>query len=313
MRLSFRQLPLGDAVAFWNVTVPPEWSVDVATLANCVVGCPCFDWGTSGAWMADGEIVALAWVKKSASMAYRGPDPDTAHLSAIAFRDAPAAADLLADIKHLLRQRGVAALQFGRDARHLFPGVPETWPGMADFLMIEGFVPSRVETECVDLTADLTGLNPKPCALVRRCRQEDRGLLLAFMEREFPGRWTFDVLDKLTHEPDPDFVVLLEVGGVIQGFAVIQDSTHRLRLAGAAVVGSLKSPWAAVGPIGIAKELRGRGFGSQLLEGVLAELKQAGVRSVRVDWTHLTDWYSRFGFAIERRYQPMHLDLMLPH
>jgi len=99
MRVGFRQLQLGDAVQFWNSTAPEPWHIDLAALTSCVVGCPCFDWGASAAWVVDGEIQALAWVKKSAARAYRGPDPDASHLSAIAFRDAPAAADLLADLE----------------------------------------------------------------------------------------------------------------------------------------------------------------------------------------------------------------------
>lgn len=308
MRLSFRHLHLGDAVRFWNETVPEAWQIDLGALTSCVVGCPCFDWGASGAWVLDGEIQALAWVKKSASRAYRGPDPDTAHLSAIAFRDAPAGADLLADIKRLLRQRGQAALLFGQDARHLFPGVPENWPGLADFLMVEGFVPLAPERPCVDLCLDLNSARPTEDVRVRRCTPDDVPALLEFLDREFPGRWAFDVRDKLAHESDPGFLFLIDDGGVC-GFAMTQEPDHRLQLAGATIVGSLPSPWIAIGPIGIAADRRGEGLGTALLGSILAVAKGRGLRAARVDWTHLVDWYRKLGFDVERRYTPMRLDL----
>ncbi len=308
MRVGFRQLQLGDAVQFWNSTAPEPWHIDLAALTSCVVGCPCFDWGASAAWVVDGEMQALAWVKKSAARAYRGPDPDVSHLSAIVFRDAPAAADLLADIKHLLRQRGQAALIFGQDARHLFPGVPENWPGLADFLMVEGFVPAAPDRQCVDLTIDLASASPADDPRVRKCTSDDVPALLEFLDREFPGRWAFDVRDKLAHESDPGFISILDDGGIV-GFAMTQEPSHRLHLAGATIVGSLPSPWLAIGPIGVAAEQRGRGLGTALMTAILAHAKANGVRAARVDWTHLIEWYEKLGFEVERRFTPMRLDL----
>lgn len=307
MRLSFRHLNLGDACEFWNSVAPPDFQMEVGTLTHCVVGCPCFDWGASSAWLVDGQIAALAWVKKSAAHAYAGPDPEVTHLSAIAFRESSIGGDLLEDIRNLLRQRGRSAIQFGQDARHLFPGVPESWHGLREFLEIEGFVPKPADV-CVDLRLDLADGEWTSDPRVRRCALEDIPALLSFLDREFPGRWAHDVRDKLAHEVDPSFIYLW-ADPDIQGFAMTQTARHRLRIAGATLVGGLPEPWSAVGPIGVSAERRGKGEGTAFLNGILADLKAREYRGVRVDWTRLTDWYTRFGFAVERRYVPMQLNL----
>lgn len=299
MRLSFRQLHLNDACAFWNSVAPPDWHLDVPTLISCGVGCPSFDWGASGAWMEGDEIVALAWVKRSLT------DHDLEHLSAIAFRDPIVGADLLADIKGLLRDRGKIGLVFGRDSRHLFPGVPDSWPALRDFLTVEGFEVTSTDP-CVDMVIPL--LAPREAeAEARPCTAQDIDELLAFLDREFPGRWAHDVRDKLAHESDPGFIWRL--GDPIRGFAMTQHASDRMHVAGAVAPSSLTPPWMAVGPIGLAADARGKGEGTRFVEAILANAYARGIQSVRVDWTHLTDWYSRFGFQIERTYTPVRLDL----
>lgn len=297
MRLSFRQLHLNDACAFWNSVAPPDWHLDVSTLISCSVGCPTFDWGASGAWVEGDEIVALAWAKRGLN--------DVAHLSAIAFRDPIVGADLLTDIKELLRNRGQVGLQFGRDSRHVFPGVPDNWPALRDFLTVEGFEVSSIDP-CVDLV--IPRLGPRAdVADARPCEPHDVEALLAFLDREFPGRWAADVRDKLAHEAHPAF--LWRLGDPVRGFAVTQHANDRLHLAGAVAPRLLTAPWMAVGPIGLAAEARGQGEGSRFLGRILAHARERGIQSVRVDWTHLADWYGRFGFEIERSYTPVRLDL----
>lgn len=308
MRLSFRQLHLGDACTFWNSVAPAEFHIEPTTLTHCVVGCPCFDWGASGAWVVAGEIAALAWVKRSAAAAYRVPDPEVAHLSAIAFREPSAGGELLEDIRNLLQQRGRTALVFGRDARHLFPGVPSSWPGLREFLEIEGFVAAEPQGTCIDLSLDLAARQWPGDPRVRHCATEDVPELLDFLDREFPGRWPHDIREKLAHEVSPDFIYLMTDPEIV-GFAITQTGKHRLTIAGANMTSSLHAPWAAIGPIGMAESRRGKGDGTRLLDSVLADLKPRGYRGVRVDWTHLESWYSTFGFTVERRYVPMRLDL----
>ncbi len=328
MRVGFREADFESLACLWNGFFPDRYAIDEGLLRANTADSPVFDWGSSSIEIENGECVGFAAMKKSANPSlYPGGDPDQAHICALVFRDAAAVVDLCADAKRLLRNRGVYKIVFGEDSRHFFPGCPEDCPALKSFLTIAGFEEGE---EVVDLERDLDGYEPPgnclnplgeypghkaskrpkaPKALVRALKESDREALDMFLLREFPGRWHYDTFAKADLEGGLDFVYGLFVEGALEGFAVTQDSSHKLPVGGAVWKRSLGDSWGALGPIGVSKRVRKRGFGDALLGAALLGLQSRGVRRTIIDWTGLVDFYGKHGFEPTRWYRQFALRL----
>lgn len=322
MRIGFDKANFDQLAALWNDVYPEKFAVDAEILRRNTVDSHLFDWGSSIIEVDNGVPIAFLAVKKSAAPLFRGPDPDQAHITALAFRNPLCAVDLMSYAKKLLLNRGVYKLIFGQDTRHFFPGCPEEMSSLRDFLMVEGF---EEGSEQVDLEADLAQYDPPSDVLmplssypgleaesgpsVKPISDEHRDLLREFLEREFPGRWRYDTFAKISEEERSDFVYGLFIDGRIEGFAITQDWTHRLPIAGCVWRKNLGDQWGGLGPIGVSKSLRGQGYGDALLAASLLGLKQRGVRRCIIDWTNLVDFYGKHGFDVSRRYKTFTLQL----
>ncbi|AIE83466.1 GNAT family N-acetyltransferase [Fimbriimonas ginsengisoli] len=309
MKLSFRSVDFDRLAAFWNSFYPERYRIDADLLQLKTVQCPVFDWGASYVEQADGETLGFVIVKKSAGLLYPGLDRDQANLSAIGYCDANFGVDLLADLKRLLRNRGCTRLVFGQDSDHFFPGCPEDFPSLINFLTVEGFAPTGVSN---DLERDLADYE-NPYATpegdeLRLMEAKDIPALEEFFEREFPHRWRYDVMRKIEAD-GPGCVFGLFHGDRVDGFALIQQSGHKCPIGGAVWHNDLGENWGSLGPIGVSAALRGKGSGHALLGNSLTHLKNAGVRRCIIDWTGLVEFYGRHGFEVTRRYRSMVLDL----
>jgi GNAT superfamily N-acetyltransferase len=309
MRRTFRDADFNRLAEFWNEFAPARYRITGDLLRQNTVQCPVFDWGASFVEEADGEILGFTAVKRSAAGLYRGPDMDVANLCLIAYCDPQFGIDLLSDVKRTLRNRGVHTLTFGMDSGHFFPGCPDDFRPLSDFLMVEGF---QAGTDIVDLERDLQDYrNPFTIpddAEYRPIEKKDVGRLVAFLDREFPGRWRYDVMQKVDAE-GPDCCFGLFRDDHVDGFALIQDWTDRKPTGGAVWKEDLGENWGSLGPIGVSTALRGKGYGHALLGEALVQLRDRGVRKCIIDWTNLAPFYEKHGFEVTRRYRYMTLKL----
>jgi GNAT superfamily N-acetyltransferase len=309
MKRSFREADFNRLAAFWNSCAPQKYHIDGKQLRLNTVDSPVFDWGASCIEDADGEILGFVSVKKSARALYVGPDQDVAHLSGIAYCEAQYGLDLMAEVKMLLKNRGYTKLQFGQDSRHFFPGCPTDYPALHGFLTVEGFSEGG---ECVDLERNLVDYkNPAPIPAgdeFRVLTERDVPALAEFFDREFPYRWKYDTMTKVGID-GPGCVFGLFHGARIDGFALVQDYTNKAPIGGAVWHVSLGDRWGALGAIGVANALRGRGSGNALLGCALEHLRDKGVEQCIIDWTGLIDFYGKHGFMPTRTYKSMHLTL----
>jgi predicted N-acetyltransferase YhbS len=324
MLVSFRNAKFDVLARLWNECYPAKFQLDPETLRQNTIDSPLFDWGASCVYLDDdAKPIAFTAVKRSANpKLYRGPDPDQAHISAHACSEPKMGVDLVAHVKRVLRERGAHKLIFGADSRHFFPGCPEECKPLRDFLIIEGFEEGG---ESVDVEADLAAWTPRESTSillssaspeghyrVRPINQSEVPALKGFLDREFPGRWAHDVMDKIAVEGRPEFVYGLFERDDIIGFALTQTSGHVLPIAGAVFHESLGEKWGSLGPIGVARNARGKGLGDGLLASTLLDLKNRGIRSCVIDWTGLIDWYAKHGFTVRTRYTSFSLRLDNP-
>jgi len=51
-----------------------------------------------------------------------------------------------------------------------------------------------------------------------------------------------------------------------------------------------------LGPIGIADNCRGKGYGIYLMVNIIQYFQQKGYKHMVIDWTDLVDYYKKIGF-----------------
>ncbi|MFQ3586269.1 MAG: GNAT family N-acetyltransferase [Fimbriimonadaceae bacterium] len=326
MRVGFQRADFGALAQLWNDFLPPRYAIDGELLKSHTVESPVFDWGASLIQLdEDGAPTAFVAVKRSAApRLYTGPDPDVAHLSAIAYRTPQCGVELMGQAKRILLDRGVYRISFGTDSRHFFPGCPEDCPALRDFLTIEGFEEGG---EQVDLERDLSDYEPPAGSLdpltdwpgcpdgdrsgpyVDRIGDRELPAFREFIEREFPGRWAYDTVQKFEEESGADCLYGLWIDGRVEGFALTQDWRHRLPIGGAVWRRDLGDRWGSLGPIGVSKGVRGRGLGDAMLAAGLMSLKIRGARRCIIDWTTLKEFYGKHGFEVARVYRSRTLAL----
>lgn len=315
MREGFQEANFEAIAGLWRRFFPAPYHLPAATLRRHTVQHPLFDWGGSCLDVSsDGEIRGALAIKKSATPAlYEGQDPDAAHITALVFSDPVVAVDLLGYAKRVLYQRGVQRLVFGQDGDHLFPGCPEDVPALKSVLVVEGFDEGP---PVYDMEVEVSRVSP-PAAVpgdaeMRPATPEDVHLIHEFLAREFPGRWRYDVIRKCIDDGEAGGIFCAFQGGEAAGFAMTQTAECQRPIGGALWHGSLGPKWAAIGPVGVAKAMRGKGLGLALMQGALCHLKEQGRKRAVVDWTGITGFYERLGFEVWRTYSTFQMPLMQP-
>lgn len=206
-----------------------------------------------------------------------------------------------------LAGRGCTRFRLGGSLRPFAPGLPSAL-ATAGFFRRRGYAPRAHGPVVWDMARDLRTYQTRafvPAALsaqVHRARAGDERALLAFLEREFGGRWFYEAREFLAGGGRiSDFVVLLTPAGV-DGFCwlTFEDSARSLDRC---FMARLPRPWGHLGPIGISADMRGGGYGAAVLDAGLRCLRDAGIAGCVIDWTDLVDFYARFGFATYRSYE----------
>jgi predicted N-acetyltransferase YhbS len=306
MIIDWREANLDAILELWNSFHPERYQVDLDILKLNTVDSPTFDWGASLVEIDfEGLVRGFVIFKKAPSQFHKVADADAVHLSGIAFTEPMYGVDMLGEARRILASRGVSNILFGMDSRHFWPGVPQDFQKLNDFLMVEGFAFSG---EYFDVERDLSHYElPKPLPTedveFRLMTAADLPSLTRFFENEFPGRWRYDVLWKIEKEANFEGVAVLIYQGEVHGFATIQDSQTKFPIGGAIWRNDLGANWGALGPIGVSQKVRGFGWGGALLGFGLMTLKERGTEQCIIDWTTLGDFYGKHGFEKSRLYR----------
>lgn len=284
----------------WNALAGDKYRIESDQVAQNLLDHPLFN--AQASFWDDGSFVAI---KHSAASLYQGPNLSTAHLSLFA---GPRASTLLRPVIDSLRGQEYDSLVVGMDSGHFLPGAPVEVPWIEPWLIEEGFVAGG---EAVDLERDVRDyvfeVPPLPGER-RTLGEDDLPSLERFLEREFPGRWRYDVMRKVNVE-GPQTVFGLFIDGECEGFALLQGEGCHLPIGGAVWRSDLGPNWGSLGPIGVSKALRGHGQGYTLLGAALLELKRRGAHQSIIDWTGLISFYGAHGFKVNRTYRSYRLDL----
>jgi len=202
-----------------------------------------------------------------------------------------------------LRAQGCVRARLGGGLRPFAPGLPVELPP-ENFFRARDFVERPGGARVWDVARDLADYptNQLPNEkTIRPATREDVPALRAFFAREFPNRWLYEYEEFLRAQGSLANYHLLITKNSIAGFArlTFADSERPLERF---YMHDLPQPWGQLGPIGVSKDVRGKGYGRALLDAALQHLRDAGVRGCVIDWTDLVDFYAKFGFAPYREY-----------
>ena len=210
---------------------------------------------------------------------------------------------LLAWAEDWLRAQGCTRSRLGGSLHPFAPGYPVEL-GDVSFFRKRGYA-ARVGSEHVwDVARDLIDYTHAPYPIdgtIRPARSGDENAILEFFAREFPNRWRYEFQEFLRERGRLSDYQLLITNIGIAGFArvTLEDSERPLDRF---YMHRLLQPWGQLGPIGVSKDARGKGYGGALLDAGLRYLHAQGVRGCVIDWTNLVDFYGKFGFKPYREY-----------
>jgi len=177
--------------------------------------------------------------------------------------------------------------------------------GTQNFFLPRGYVADEqpFEWDVARSLKDYQTLYPEPLpgADLRPLQPGEEYELIAFLQREFPGRWLYEVEQFFRIGGRAgDFIVLRTDIGV-DGFCwmTFADSARPLDRF---YMHGLPRPWGQIGPLGVGAGCRGKGYGGALIDAAACYLKARGVDGSLIDWTSLLDLYGKFGYQPYRQY-----------
>lgn len=208
---------------------------------------------------------------------------------------------LLAWAEAWLAAQGVAPIHTGCAMRPLTPGVPQS---AVPFFSACGF--ELCDWTNWDVARNLADYTPPPSlrevpAAAYPAQPGQEALLLGFLRREFPDRWTFEAEEFLREGGRiSDYVLLWTENGVDGACRLtFEDSVWPM---GRFYPYNLPRPWGQLGSIGISEKRRGQGMGLFLLDAGLRRLRDNGVNGCVIDWTDLLDFYGKAEFTPYHRW-----------
>ena len=243
-----------------------------------------------------GKILGFLGVKISKNQELY---PDTAWISLFAVRKEEQHKGygrmLLASVCESLKKHGIRMIYVGQDFNNFFSGIPDPNEEKENLFKKCGFT-MNIEQH-FDLEADITknelidhfDAAPFEKEFETDTYRGDKEELLAFLEREFPGRWVFEAEEAIANGKDPQSIVILW-------------NKERTEIVGYCMLSVDEKGYGGLGPIGIAKKIRGKHVGDFILNQSLRQLRKIGAVRVNIDWTILKDFYGQFGFTAERYY-----------
>ena len=208
-----------------------------------------------------------------------------------------------------LKKAGVRQTIIGQEFHNFFSGIPNPNDENVGFFTnlgfivnegshydLESFVKNNEKLENFDVSPFISEFEVK-------IYNNDYDKLMSFLNKEFPGRWAYEVDTAIKANKDFSEIVLLwsKTQKTVIGFCMLTSYKDE---------NGKKTGYGGLGPIGIAKEVRGRQVGNYLLRESLIQAERNGINRVNIDWTILVKFYGQFGFEIKRTYKAAYKQLV---
>jgi predicted N-acetyltransferase YhbS len=311
MLIPFNPIHIPAATSLWNAACGADLSISERALRYNTLP-------TTGARqagrvaLADGEPVGFVLASALPASPEVSP-PEMGWVDAIAVRPGRQrqgiGSALLTWAEGWLAEQDCTRMRLGGSLRPFAPGLPSDLHS-EPFFRNRGYDNRPQGKTDWDVARDLRDYRsripntqyPIPNTRLSPAADADAAALLAFLHREFPGRWRFECEEFMRAGGRMSDYMLLWREGSVDGFArlTLADSERPLDRF---FMARLPKPWGQLGPIGVGRGCRGLGLGGALLDAGLCRLRDLGVAGCVIDWTSLLDFYGKYGFTPYRRYE----------
>ena len=216
---------------------------------------------------------------------------------------------LLEKVVDEAKKMGKKMIQIGQDLGNFFPGIPCDFDNLtAPFLEKRGF-------KMLGYTHDLLIKEPFNKEIVikndldyRYATLSDKDELLKFMEKNFPGRWNFELKEYYKNETKFNNYFIARNEEKVVGFVRVNRKENENI--------SYNINWydrfddlIGIGPLGVDKDERGKGISKEMLSVLLKGFADQGKNEVMIDWTGLLVYYQQFGFEVWKCYMKAIMNL----
>lgn len=304
-------LPTEELMAIWNGAFGPEFRLTERLWMQNTVDDPSFEPSDLllGQDAAGGLAGFLLTKRFRDTKEYQGADREKynelGYIAALAVKPEcqrqGLGRQLLTAAEAKFRAEGVKRVQVGGNFRHFFPGLPAGYEPARHLFEGAGYT-FNLERPEYDLDGPLTPEVFEPAlaqvreVTYRQGHPDDWKKLLTFLAQTFPGRWLYEV--GLYMEQGgflEDITLLLDQEQTVKGF--LMNYWARGQVIGPSLYWLTGQPeWGGIGPLGISRDVRGKGAGLGLVASGMQYLYGKGARQARIDWTTLADFYGRLGF-----------------
>lgn len=195
-------------------------------------------------------------------------------------------------------------LQIGKDICNFFPGVPCDFDNLTDdFLERRGYSAGKYTHDLINKNLGNYVLRNQEFEF-KVCTLAEKDALLSFMKEEFPGRWTYEVKDYFARGgTGNEYVIALSKNRVV-AFTRINDRRFPFYAYNVTWFERFNN-LCGVGPLGVARDMRGKDLGYDIVAYALNEAKKRGFNEILIDWTSLLIFYRQFGFEVWKSYKYM--------
>jgi GNAT superfamily N-acetyltransferase len=201
------------------------------------------------------------------------------------------------------KKNGIKEVHFGGDPQNFLPGLPSSIEG--DYLSLlekSGFKKNGIVYDLYQNIYKFSIFNKisnerlQKKLYIEKATKETEYLLLKFLEKYFPERWYFEAEN------------IGRIPGGIEDYWLLRSDEDLL---GFTRINTFKSSYLGpninwcfrwqkdslgLGPIGIADNCRGKGYGIYLMINIIQYFQQKGYKHMVIDWTDLVDYYKKIGF-----------------
>ena len=204
---------------------------------------------------------------------------------------------------------GKQEVWIGQDLGNFFPGVP------TDF---DNLTPSFLEKRrfsFLGATHDLLMIKPfdkevknKTNYLYRYMKDSDIPSLRAFMVKNFPGRWNYELEEYLEKgNKERSYFLALDNDKVIGFLKINFPSPNNY---------SYNITWCerfndlvGIGPLGVDRDYRGEGISREIFNNAFYSLNQEGHDNLYIDWTGLMEYYQTFNYEVFKTFNKFKIEL----
>lgn len=207
------------------------------------------------------------------------------------------------------KKNGKTLINLGKDYLNFFPGLPVDLKNSVDWFVKRGFSRSY---DTFDLIKNIKGHSLNKLSLknknieYRIASIKDKYELLAFIKKNWPGRWLKESIDYFENGGSGEEYVIGLDNQKICAFAKIGYPNTNINLISYSLTWRNRfDALGGIGPLGVDSAYRHQNLGYDIVSFANNVLLDNNVSNIIIDWTGLLDFYRHMEFEVFKSYYYM--------